>query len=48
MQAVFRDAALVAASDSRILITGESGVGKEIVAEVIHGWSSRAAGPLVR
>ena len=27
MQAVFRDAALVAGSDSRILITGESGVG---------------------
>jgi two-component system, NtrC family, response regulator HydG len=48
MQAVFRDAALVAASDSRILITGESGVGKEIVAEVIHGWSSRSAGPFIK
>ncbi len=47
-QAVFRDAALVADSDSRILITGESGVGKEIVADVIHQWSSRAAGPLVK
>ena len=48
MQAVFRDAALVAASDSRILITGESGVGKEIVADVIHAWSRRATGPLVK
>jgi len=48
MQAVFRDAALVAPSESRILITGESGVGKEIVADVIHAWSSRAAGPFLK
>jgi DNA-binding NtrC family response regulator len=47
MQSVFRDVSLVAPSDSRILITGESGVGKEIVADVIHQWSSRATGPLV-
>ncbi|MHC1768313.1 MAG: sigma-54-dependent transcriptional regulator [Verrucomicrobiia bacterium] len=47
-QAVFRDAALVADSDSRILITGESGVGKEIVADIIHQWSPRATGPLVK
>src|SRR5438046_2657737 len=31
MQALFRDTALVAASDSRVLITGESGVGKEVL-----------------
>jgi DNA-binding NtrC family response regulator len=48
MQAVFRDASLVASSESRVLITGESGVGKEIVAEVIHAWSPRCAGPLVK
>ncbi|MBI3416003.1 MAG: sigma-54-dependent Fis family transcriptional regulator [Verrucomicrobia bacterium] len=48
MQSVFRDVSLVAASDSRILITGESGVGKEVVADVIHAWSLRAAGPLVK
>jgi DNA-binding NtrC family response regulator len=48
MQAVFRDAFLVATSDSRILITGESGVGKEILADVIHAWSPRAAGPLIK
>jgi DNA-binding NtrC family response regulator len=48
MQAVFRDASLIAPSETRVLITGESGVGKEIVADVIHAWSSRAAGPLVK
>ena len=48
MQAVFHDASLIAASESRILITGESGVGKEVLAEVIHGWSARASGPLVK
>ena len=47
-QAVFRDASLIAASDSRILITGESGVGKEVLADVIHAWSPRAAGMLVK
>ncbi len=48
MQAVFRDASLIAPSESRVLITGESGVGKEVVADVIHAWSSRAAGPMVK
>jgi DNA-binding NtrC family response regulator len=46
--AVFHDASLVAPSESRILITGESGVGKEVLADVIHAWSARAAGPLVK
>jgi len=48
MQAVFHDASLIAASESRVLITGESGVGKEVLADVIHGWSGRASGPLVK
>jgi len=48
MQSLFRDASLIAPSESRVLITGESGAGKEIVAEVIHAWSPRAAGPLVK
>jgi DNA-binding NtrC family response regulator len=48
MQAVFRDASLVAASESRVMLTGESGVGKEVLADVIHAWSGRAAGPLVK
>jgi DNA-binding NtrC family response regulator len=48
MQAVFRDASLVAPSESRVLITGESGVGKEVLADVLHAWSPRAAGPLIK
>jgi DNA-binding NtrC family response regulator len=48
MQALFHDASLIAPSESRILITGESGVGKEVLTDVIHGWSSRAQGPLVK
>ena len=46
--AVFRDASLVAASESRVLITGESGVGKEVLVDVIHAWSARSSGPLVK
>ena len=34
MLAVFREAAMVAQSDTRILITGESGVGKEIISDL--------------
>ena len=48
MRAVFRDAALIAPSESRVLITGESGVGKEVLADVIHAWSARAKGRLVK
>ncbi len=48
MQALFHDVSLVAASESRVLITGESGVGKEVVADVIHGWSPRAGGKFVK
>jgi DNA-binding NtrC family response regulator len=48
MRLVVRDALVVAATDSRILITGESGVGKEVVADLVHSHSARAAGPLVK
>src|SRR5689334_6981423 len=48
MQAVFHDASLIAPSESRVLLTGESGVGKEVLAEVIHTWSARATGPMVK
>lgn len=37
----------VAPTDARILITGENGVGKELVARWVHEKSNRATGPLV-
>jgi len=48
MRAIVRDVSLIAPSDTRVLITGESGVGKEVVADLLHAWSARAAGPLVK
>jgi DNA-binding NtrC family response regulator len=37
----------VASTEARILITGENGVGKELVARWIHEKSNRSTGPLV-
>ncbi len=37
----------IARSDAKILVTGESGVGKELVARRIHKFSHRATGPFV-
>ena len=45
---VLHTAARAAPSEASICIMGESGVGKEVVAEALHFSSSRAGGPLVK
>ena len=47
MQAVFELARTAARSSSTILVLGESGSGKEVLARAIHGESPRAEGPFV-
>jgi len=47
LESVRKLVARVAASDSSVLIRGETGTGKELVARAIHDGSPRAAGPLV-
>jgi transcriptional regulator with GAF, ATPase, and Fis domain len=39
---------VVAATDATILINGETGTGKELIAEAIHKCSDRSNGPLVK
>ena len=48
MAQVFERVRRVAQSETTVLLLGETGVGKEVVAEQIHRQSPRAAGPLVR
>ncbi|MEM6779569.1 MAG: sigma-54 dependent transcriptional regulator [Planctomycetota bacterium] len=47
MQHVFRQIALVAESDLSVLITGETGTGKELVAAAIHRHSHRSREPYI-
>jgi anaerobic nitric oxide reductase transcription regulator len=47
IQRVREEIELVAPSDFAVLITGETGVGKELVARSIHQQSRRAARPLI-
>jgi DNA-binding NtrC family response regulator len=47
MQDVFKQIALVAASDVPVLLTGESGTGKEMVARAIHRHGHRSQRPFL-
>jgi two-component system nitrogen regulation response regulator GlnG len=47
MQEVFRTIGRLSRSDISVLITGETGSGKEVVAQVLHQHSPRANGPFV-
>ena len=37
----------VASTGSRVLVMGAAGVGKEVAARLLHGWSTRASAPFV-
>jgi len=48
MQEVYRITRQVAASSATVLLTGETGTGKELIARAMHELSPRAAGPYIR
>ncbi|OGJ87395.1 MAG: Fis family transcriptional regulator [Candidatus Raymondbacteria bacterium RifOxyA12_full_50_37] len=47
MQKIFEILPAIAASPSTVLIQGETGTGKEVVARTIHGLSPRQKGPFI-
>jgi two-component system, NtrC family, nitrogen regulation response regulator NtrX len=47
MRALRKQIAVVAPTDGRVLISGESGAGKELVARAVHAQSRRAAAPFI-
>ena len=48
MVELFQQVALIAPSETRVLITGDSGTGKEVIADMIHAWSLRADKKIIK
>ena len=48
MEEIFQTLPMLAQSETSILITGETGTGKDLVAEAIHQTSQRAGGPFIK
>jgi formate hydrogenlyase transcriptional activator len=48
LQSVLQQVSLVAPTDSTVLILGETGTGKELIARAIHKLSNRSSRPLIR
>ena len=47
LRALLDEARLVATSDVGVLVTGDTGTGKELLAQTIHDWSPRHSRPFV-
>ncbi len=47
MRAVLETARRIAVADTPVLLLGETGVGKERIAQLLHAWSPRSRGPFV-
>ena len=48
MEKIFQILPVLAQSDASILITGETGTGKDLVAEALHQTSGRESGPFIK
>jgi transcriptional regulator with GAF, ATPase, and Fis domain len=46
--AALRQVRVVAPADCAVLVLGETGTGKELIAQAVHEQSSRRAGPFVK
>lgn len=48
MQEVYKTIGRIAHSDATVMISGETGTGKELIATILHGTSSYSRGPLIK